>query len=307
MPQNTVTLLGIAAGRGAPTPGAEDGPDELRHLGLIDRLERHKLEVEDLGNIVGAYESNSKHPPSGDIHNLPIVLQVNRHTHACMLGARRKHPDSFLLVIGGDHSLAIGTLAGLSDSCLRLGLLWIDAHGDFNTPASSPSGQAHGMSLAVACGHGHRELRGIADRIPLVREDDVFLFGPRELDRGEAENLRRSRVTVLSTEELRAKGIVTSVIEAARTLATRCDHLHLSFDIDVLDPDLAPGTGTRVPGGLSASEARDLLAALGRERLVGSAEFVEYNPELDPDRRTGDLAIELIEALVAGWPKFTLR
>lgn len=273
----------------------------LRERGLIDRLVARGHSVDDLGDIPGVYETRFVGAPAG-VRNLANVVQVNRHTHACVLGTRRKAPGAFLLVIGGDHSLAIGTLAGLSDACRRLGLLWIDAHADFNTPASSPSGNVHGMSLAVACGRGHRDLRLIADHDPMVRDEDVYLLGPRDVDPGERETLSASRVQWLDTAQWRERGFVSEALRAAGELAQRCDHVHLSFDIDVIDPADAVGTGTPVPGGIRAAEARELLSALGRSGRIRSAEFVEYNPKLDADGRTATLVIDLIDALLALGP-----
>lgn len=294
-----VNLLGVAAGKGASTPGAENGPLALRELGLVERLTRRGHVVEDLGDIPGVYETRfAARGPQPNILNLSHVLQVNRHLHACVFGTRRHAPNDFLLIIGGDHSMAIGTLAGLSDGCERLGVLWFDAHGDFNTPHTSPSGNAHGMSLAVACGRGPIELRRIGDRDPMIREEDVYLYGCRDLDANERTALEASRINLLSTQDWLARGIVTAGVNAARELAARCDHVHLSFDIDVLDAPLVSGTGTPVVDGLAGDAAIELLTALGSKKLVHSAEFVEYNPSLDKESRTGELTMRLIEALL---------
>lgn len=298
-PATHIKLLGIESGKGAPRPGAEEGPVILRQRGLIDRLTGGGLVVEDLGNIPGVYETRFALNTGSGVNHLPNVLQVNRHTHACVLGTRRKAPEAFLLVIGGDHSLAIGTLAGLSDACERLGLIWIDAHADFNTPATSPTGNLHGMSLAIACGLGPLDLRLICDYDPMVEPADVHLLGLRDVDPGEAANLSASQVRRLTTEEWRAAGVVETVVAAARSLHEGgCDHVHLSFDIDVLDAACVPGTGTPVDAGLTPEEARSLLEGLGRTGIVRSAEFVEYNPGLDPDGRTAELTLSLVEALL---------
>lgn len=297
MAARTLKLLGVAAGKGARDPGAEDGPYELRQRGLLQRLRALGRDVDDLGDISGLYETRFAGDFS-EVHNLPNVLQVNRHIHSCVLGTLRKSPDSFLLIVGGDHSLAIGALAGISDACQRLGIVWVDAHADYNTPASSPSGNAHGMSLAIACGHGNLALREIADRDPMLREEDVYLLGPRDVDPGERAALRSSRVTLLSTDELRAAGIVETTLDAVARLTSRCDHVHLSFDIDVLDPAVAPGTGTRAPGGLQLDECVQMLSALGKQGRINSAEFVEYNPALDSGGVTGEAMLTLIEALL---------
>ncbi|MGE0479082.1 MAG: arginase [Phycisphaerae bacterium] len=292
-----IKLVGIAAGKGAGTPGAEEGPLTLRRAGLVARLAALGHHVDDLGDIPGVYETRFHTGHTQHANFLPHVVQVNRHTHACVLGTLRKSPDAFVLIIGGDHSLAIGALAGLSDACQRLGLIWIDAHGDFNTPNSSPTGNLHGMSLAVACGRGLPELRAIADRDPLVSDEDVYLLGCRDLDPPEAEALRASRVHVVPMAEWRTVGLVESAVSAAAALRQRCDHIHLSFDIDVLDAGLVPGTGTRVAGGMTREQARDVLAALGDTGVIESAEIVEFNPRLDRNGATCEITLSLIDAL----------
>ncbi len=296
----TIQLLGIAAGQGARISGAEEGPYDLRERGLVEMLARVGMQIEDLGNIRGVYETRPTTGEAADVNNLEHVLQVNRHIHACVLGMRRKNANAFMLVIGGDHSLAIGTLGGLADSCNRLGILWIDAHADFNTPQSSPSGNAHGMPLAIACGRGSLPLRSVADRDPMVLENDVFVLGCRDIDPPELEALRGSRVKWMMMQEFRRRGLVETVKFACEQLAARCDHIHLSFDVDVIDPAFAPGTGTPVPGGLSADEAVAIVAALDQAGALRSAEFVEYNPVLDGSGRTGALMLRLIEVLLSG-------
>ncbi|MBL8878884.1 MAG: arginase [Phycisphaerales bacterium] len=293
-----IKLLGIAAGRGGAKSGAEDGPFALRQHGLVERLAADGADIEDLGDIPGVYETRFARGFPASMNFLPNILQVNRHTHACVLGTRRKSPGAFLLVIGGDHSLAIGVLAGLSDSCARLGLIWIDAHPDFNTPRSTPSGNIHGMSLAVACGLAHPSLRGIADRDPLVAKEDVVLLGCRDIDVGEKRALESSRMSLMMADQWRANGITDTLVQVARSLSQRCDHVHLSLDIDVLDPRYVPGTGTPVADGLTPDELRSALAALASEQLVHSAEIVEYNPKLDENGRTAAVTIDLITALV---------
>lgn len=297
LPQK-VKLLGIESGRGGRIPGAEDGPYVLRERGLVYRLNRLGHEVEDMGDIPGVYETRFASAPDSGLKHLLNILQVNRHTHACVLGTRLRSPSSFLVVVGGDHSLAIGTLGGLADSCERLGIVWLDAHADFNTPDTSPSGNIHGMGLAVACGLGNRDLRRIARRDPVVDDEDVFLLGLRDVDAGEYDNLGQTQVNRLTMQQWRERGITAVALDACDQLAQRCDHIHLSFDIDVVDPSATPATGTPVPGGLRADEALELLAALGRQGLVRSAEFVEYNPELDRTGETAETAIRLIETLL---------
>lgn len=294
MSPRDIQLLGISAGRGAGTRGVEDGPAALRELGLVATLEAAGHRVVDLGDISDASPTEPQ-SPAFNVHDLGHVLQVNRHTHACIVGTRRRAPESFLLTVGGDHSLAIGSLAGLADTCERLGLLWIDAHGDFNTPETSPSGNAHGMCVAIACGHGHLELRGIADHDPFLAESDVFMFGVRDLDVDEKRTLDQTDVTLLDMQAWREQGVAQAVLAAAEQLAERCDHVHMSFDIDVLDASHVPGTGTPVGGGLAVAEALELLSAMSARDCLTSAEFVEYNPHLDPTGGTGRVTMQLIE------------
>jgi arginase len=297
-----VQLLGIAAGRGAGRAGAEDGPRRLRELGIVGRLSQYGHRVEDLGDIPGI-QSGVAGRAAVAVNSLHAVMRVNQHTHDCVLGMRRQSPLSFPLIVGGDHSLAVGTLAGLADACERLGILWIDAHGDFNTPRLSPSGNAHGMSLALACGHGYLEFRQIGGRDPVVDEGDVFVLGVRDLDAGERSFLETTRVQLFEMPAWRDAGLVEQVVTAAQTLAARCDHVHLSFDIDVLDAPLVPGTGTPVAGGLSLAEAQAVLNALSNLNVLASAEFVEYNPHLDETGTTGPRALELISTLLSTSPR----
>lgn len=293
-----IHILGIQAGAGGQKPGAEGGPDALRTLGLLGRLKADGHEVTDLGNVPGVYRTDTAMAQGRSVKSFRNVLQFNRHTHAAIVNSLRQTPGAFLLIVGGDHSLAIGTLAGMSDVSERLGILWIDAHPDFNTPATSPSGNLHGMSLAVACGHGQPDLRMIASRDPMVAEQNVYMFGIREIDAGEQEQLDASAVTYIVADPWREAGITSTVLEALDVLASRCDRVHLSFDIDVLDPQFVPGTGTPVPGGLTAEEALELLGKIGASGKIHSAEFVEYNPMLDRDDATGRLTIDLIAALM---------
>ncbi len=297
-----IQLLGIAAGQGAGRYGAQDGPGALRAAGLVGVLAAAGHRVEDLGDVPGIYQPVAAQAGIS-INRLPDVLRVNQHSHDCVVSSRRRDPGAFLLIVGGDHSLAIGTLAGLADTCKRLGLLWIDAHGDFNTPRSSPSGNAHGMSLATACGHGFLELKQIAAREPMVRPEDVFLLGVRDLDRVEREALEASPVNLDDMPTWRERGLLPRLNAALDALGSRCDHIHLSFDIDVLDPPLVPGTGTPVAGGLTMAEALEVLQTLSARDQLASAEFVEYNPRLDRDGQTAQRVRELITCFHATTPR----
>ncbi len=202
------------------------------------------------------------------------------------------------LILGGDHALAIGSLAGAAVAG-RLGVIWVDAHGDINTPAISPSGNVHGMPLAAALGRGPRGLAAIGSRSGL-RLDDVVYIGLRDLDPGERDLLRDGPALVWTIDDVEDRGIdeiVTASVD--RLLANAVDAVHLSFDLDALDPAVVPGTGTRVPGGLTYREATRVLALLRRSGLpIVSADVVELNPLLDPSGDSTAVAAALTAALL---------
>lgn len=204
----------------------------------------------------------------------------------------------FPLVLGGDHSIAIGTLAGLARSRPNLGVIWFDAHSDLNTSDTSPSGNIHGMSLAVSLGIGHPLLTGIRGDAPFLKPENVVLIGIRSLDQGEKAFIRASGITCYTMHDIDLKGIVRIMEETIDKLARTTDGVHLSFDVDSIDPSVAPGTGTPVIGGVSYREAHLALELLYESGLVTSAEFVEVNPSLDTDFRTARLAVELIGSLL---------
>ncbi len=204
----------------------------------------------------------------------------------------------FALVLGGDHALSVGSLAG-AGAAGRLGVIWVDAHGDINTPEISPSGNVHGMPLAAALGHGPRSLAEVGARSGL-RLDDLVYVGLRDLDPGERELLRDGPALVWTIDDVEDRGIneiVTASVD--RLLANGVDAVHLSLDLDVLDPTIMPGTGTRAPGGLTYREATRMLALLRRSGLpIHSADVVELNPLLDPSGESTAVAAALTAALL---------
>jgi arginase len=202
------------------------------------------------------------------------------------------------LVIGGDHALSIGSLAGAGSVC-RLGVIWLDAHADINTPETSPSGHVHGMPLAAAIGRGPRELVAIGEQADL-RLDDLVYIGVRDLDPGERLLLRESPALVYPMASIDSIGVDAAVREAARRLRERrVDAVHVSFDLDVLDPAIMPGTGTRVPGGLTFREAHRLFTLLRESDLpIVSVDVVELNPLLDPSGASTEVAAALTAVLL---------
>jgi len=201
---------------------------------------------------------------------------------------------SLPLILGGDHSLAIGSLAGVAQVRPATGLIWCDAHGDFNTPATTPSGNIHGMPLAVALGRGEPALCQMGGRAPKIAEEHTVLVAVRDLDPAEGEALRNSRVTVFTMKEIDRMGMGAVMAEAIRIAGgAGARPIHLSFDLDSVDPQFAPGVGTPVPGGLTYREAHLALELLADSGLLGSCELVEVNPILDQGNQTARMAVEL--------------
>jgi arginase len=241
-----------------------------------------------------------------DAHNLPQDLENAMHAapiaEACSrlaeVVAESINAGRFPLILGGDHSLSIGSLAGASGAG-RLGAIWIDAHGDINTPGTSPSGNVHGMPLSVSLGYGPQPLVNVGHRFDLAIDDLVYI-GVRDLDPGERELLRQSPAMVFTMESVDAMGIDAVTEEAVRRLLERgVEAVHLSFDLDALDPSVFPATGVTVPGGLTFREARRCLTGLRASNLpIVSADIVEFNPLLDDRPETTRIASRLTAALL---------
>jgi arginase len=272
--------------------GVDMGPSALRYAGLRERLERLGREVEDCGNLDIADRETLPH--QGGLEYLPEVAR------ACGLiydAARDAIAAGALPVfLGGDHSIAAGTVGGVTDAG-RSGVLWIDAHGDFNTPHTSPSGNLHGMPLAALCGLGAPELVDVGRPGPKIRPTDVVLIGIRDLDAEERRLMKEQDLAVYTMRDIDERGIG----EVAREGLLRLSHLprlHVSLDLDVLDPSAAPGVGTPVTGGLSYREAHLLMEVLAEEAEIGSIDVVEVNPILDERNVTASLAVELLASLL---------
>jgi arginase len=274
------------------------GPSAFRVAGLEPRLEALGHRVVDAGDI------DVMIPETQDA-GTPVLRYKPAILSAC--DALRISVEQGLaagrtpLVLGGDHSLSIGSFAGVSNHFSRqgqsVGLIWFDAHGDFNTPETTPSGNIHGMALALLLGYGDPELAGLGGRAPKALAQRTVLIGVRDLDPGERENLRRAGVAVFTIREVDERGMRDTVRGAVAIAGVRTGGIHVSFDLDVLDPEDAPGTGTPVEGGLSYREAHLAMEILADTANVVSADLVEVNPILDTANQTGALAVELAQSL----------
>ena len=292
MTGRTIAIIGAPLDLGQTRRGVDMGPSAIRYAGLTEALEAIGRTVSDHGNL-STPEPEALAVSDRRARFLPEILDASAALADTVAAVVRDGASP--LVLGGDHSVAIGTLAGLAEAAgVPGGVIWVDAHGDLNTPATSPSGNVHGMPLAAAtglAGFSHPRLR-----LPAVDPARTVLLGIRSLDAHEREHVRRLGIRAITMSEIDRIGIERAMTEALE-LAAGPGFVHLSFDLDVLDPEIAPGVGTPVRGGLTYREAHlacELVAASG---IVGSFEVVEANPILDRGNTTALTAVDLIASL----------
>jgi arginase len=295
MLQSHIAILGAPLDLGAGRRGVDMGPSALRLAGLNAKLTSLGYQLEDLGNVSVAQQEST---PSGP-ENAKYLPQIAKTcTKLAEMVENVLASGNFPLVLGGDHSVAAGTVSGVSDFFRKrgekVGLIWIDAHADMNTPESSPSGNVHGMPLACCMGRGPRELAQIFDYAPKVEGINVVLVGIRDVDRREREIIRESGVTAFTMRDIDERGL-PNVMERAIAVANEgTSGFHLSLDMDVVDPDEAPGVGTPVRGGMTYREAHLAMETICDCSRMTSMEVVEVNPVLDDANRTALLAVELV-------------
>jgi arginase len=285
-----VAVIGASLDLGAGRRGVDMGPSAIRYAGLAPRIDRLGRRVVDWGNVEGAVPEAT----AVGSERVRFLSQIKRACeHVADLVARSVDEGFVPLVLGGDHSVALGTLGGLARVHGAGGVLWMDAHGDLNRPETSPSGNVHGMPLAAALGLAGREFDSSSWTLPAVDAGRVALVGVRRLDRGEVELLRELDAHVYTMSEVDKLGIERVIREALARVAGP-GFVHLSLDMDALDPDIAPGVGTPVRGGLSYREAHLALELVAESGLGTSLEVVEVNPILDRENETAKLAVELV-------------
>ncbi len=291
MPTN-VALIGVPSCVGGVPLGSERAPDALRQAGLADRLRAAKLEVTDLGNVpVPARRRTSGIPQYATTES--VARWVYKYAW------RALEEEMTPLLIGGDHSAAIGSIAAAAQCVPGLGIVWIDAHPDFNTPATSPTGNIHGMVLAIAAGWGPASLVRLAGFAPMVHPERVVVIGARTIDAGETNNLRDAGVRVLDGEHIARHGIAATVHEAMAYLErNQVKAVHVSVDMDVLDPDRYPGVSTPVRGGLNAEELVKLAQKVAEAAPIASMDVVELTPPEDRNGVTQEAALAVCTGLL---------
>ncbi|HEX7770092.1 MAG TPA: arginase [Dokdonella sp.] len=291
-----VSLIGAPTDVGAGHRGSLMGPEALRVAGLAEALRGRGLDVADRGNVAGP--ANPWLPPAEGYRHLAEVVHWNRavmHAVAAELAQER-----LPILMGGDHCLAIGSITAVARHCRergkRLTVLWLDAHADFNTSAITPSGNIHGMPVACLCGFGPGELTELGGDAPALTPDRIRQIGIRSVDAAEKKLVHDVGLDIYDMRYIDEVGMKRVMEEALQNLGPK-DHLHVSFDVDFLDPGIAPGVGTTIPGGPNYREAQlcmEMIADCGR---LGSLDIMELNPALDVRNQTALLAVDLVESL----------
>ena len=291
-----VSLIGAPTDIGAGSRGASMGPEALRVANITPILAGQGLDVVDRGNLSGP--SNPWLPPVEGYRHLHEVVAWNQSLHEAVYA--ELSDGRMPIVLGGDHCLGIGSISAVARHCRETGkklrVLWLDAHADFNTNTLTPSGNIHGMPVACLCGRGPRELLGIGGVVPAVNPDVIRQIGIRSVDQGEKRLVHEVGLEVFDMRYIDEHGMRDTLKEALRGI-DRGTHLHVSFDVDFLDPDIAPGVGTTVAGGPSYREAQLCMEMIADTGLLASLDIMELNPALDVRNRTAEVAVDLVASL----------
>lgn len=290
-----ISIIGVPVDLGQSRRGVDMGPSAIRYAGAVERLQALGHLVTDEGNIPVSPVHDLSCNEAG-LKNLTEVTEATEELAARVSAIVRN--TNFPLVLGGDHSIAIGTLAGLAEHYENLGVIWYDAHADMNTSETSPSGNIHGMPLAVSMGLGHEQLVNVHSKGAKINPENVVIIGARSVDPGERQLIEEKGVKVFTMHEIDRYGMSAVIQQTLDYFASRqVDGVHLSLDLDGLDPLYTPGVGTPVPGGITYRESHLAMELLEDANVITSAEFVEVNPVLDEYNKTADVAVGLMGSL----------
>ncbi len=294
-----ISLIGAPTDVGAGTRGARMAPEALRVAGLAQALASHGAQVKDCGNLNGP--PNPWQPAVNGFRHLPEVAEWNRLVHDAVFNELQA--GQLPILLGGDHCLGLGSISAVARHCQAVGkklrVLWFDAHADFNTATLTPSGNIHGMPVACLCGFGPPELVGIGGysaEKPAMRAREIKQIGIRSVDDGEKRLVHEAGIEVFDMRFIDEMGM-RHAMELALALLDKNTHLHVSLDVDFLDPDIAPGVGTTVRGGPTYREAQLCMEMVADTGLLASLDIVELNPALDIRNQTAELAVDLVESL----------
>lgn len=289
-----IEIIGAPSTFGQKKLGVNLGPDAIRYEGLLSRLKKMGLDVIDKGNIeVPTLDVEKFNSDQEGLRNYDEIVTVSENLSKATSEIVKK--GNFPLTLGGDHSIAVGSISGISQHYENLGVIWYDAHGDLNVPEESPSGNVHGMPLRILAGDGPDELVNINDFTPKVKPENIVLIGMRDLDEGERKYIKDKNIKTFTMADIDRFGIQEVIERSLEYLKSRnIDGLHFSLDVDALDPAETPGTGTRVMGGLSYRESHFALELLNESKLVTSMDLVEVNPLIDNSNHTAEQAVALL-------------
>jgi arginase len=286
-----IDVIGVPMDFGQGRRGVDMGPSAIRYAGLRESIESLGRAIHEIGNLPVPIPELCRSDAEPNLRNIDCIVPV-----ACDLMARVSEiiaEGHFPIILGGDHSLSLGSIKGAARH-KKLGVLWVDAHADFNTPQTTPSGNLHGMPLAALTGRGDPRMTGLGGETVSIRPERIAIVGARDIDPGERDNLREAGVRVFSMHEVDSYGIHTVMQQALDIVSSGADGIYLSFDMDSLDPLYAPGVGTPVQGGLTYREAHLVCEVLAETGKLAGMDFVEVNPILDDRNKTAKLAVELI-------------
>lgn len=290
-----IRIIGFPSDLGASRRGVDMGPSALRIANIGPRLAQLGYDIEDVGNIPVAVRESISKPTESKIKFLPEITEAAKNVKEKVYQSLKdgKRP----LVLGGDHSLAIGSIAGVTkyyaEKKKKIGLIWLDAHGDINTPETSASGNIHGMPLAHALGVGNKDLLAVGDSTPMVDPSKSVLIGIRDLDPEEKKAILDLGVRAFTMRDIDEMGMRNVIQEAIRVATNGTVGFHLSFDVDSMDPSFGPGVGTPVRGGLTYREGHLAMEILHDSNKILSMDITEVNPVLDISNQTADLAVEM--------------
>lgn len=286
-----IRVIGVPMDFGADRRGVDIGASAIRYAGLNDQLRRLDHQVHDVGNIV-VPQPESRPIGNSRVKYLEPIVKVAEELADVVTATLQE--SEFPLILGGDHSISLGSITGVTRVHKDVGILWIDAHADFNTEESTPSGNIHGMVLAALAGLGNSRLTGIGGWAPKLNTQRIVIIGARDLDRGERELLRSHHIHVFTMSDIDQRGISEVMRQALAITGEANDGIHVSLDMDALDPTHAPGVGTPVRGGLSYREAHLAMELIADTNRLVAMDVVEVNPILDRENATALLAVELV-------------
>jgi arginase len=293
--KQTISIIGFPMDLGSGRRGVDMGPSALRIAGLKNKLTQLGYNVEDTGDIIIEIMERQK-LDNPKLRYLNEILKTSKILASRVEKVLEK--NKFPLCIGGDHSMALGTIAGISSYCkknkLTLGVIWIDAHADMNTDKTTPSGNIHGMPLATSLGLGYSELIKLKGFSPKLYPENCAIIATRSIDLDERKNIKKLNPAVYTMSDVDKLGIHRIISRVLKQFKERVDHIHVSFDVDSIDPNFAPGVGTPVPGGLSYREAHLLMESIAECGCMSSLEVAEVNPILDMHNNSAILASDLI-------------